>query len=439
MNQAEDPTPNHNPMHRVLGNFWILIRGRGAAAIMAFGATALMARALGPVEFGLVILIHTYVMLIRALLDFGTGDAIVSFGVAAQDASDKLTLGKLIKVCRRIDKQASIVAALLAWLVAPFFGPAIGMDDPKHVMLLMAYSTILLTPSASSAGGLLRLNDRFDIKGRQMTIAPTIRFLGVLIAWGLAAPLETFLAVWGAAYVAETVYLLWQAKHKYRKQINQSLEDGSLKSASLKDFDGLRHFIWVTYWQSNIDLLPKHFTTLLVGHLFGPAEVGLLRLAREIASALSRPALLIRQVVFTDLTRAWNEGSAAFDLVAYRTALLGGGLGMVFVALSYFFGEYLLGSLLGPEFIGAKDLLTLMLLAATLDLATSPLLSGLYAMGHAIKTLRITMVSTALYLVMFVLLTRQFGLIGAGLAASFGAALTLVGMILLMHLNKRAP
>jgi O-antigen/teichoic acid export membrane protein len=424
-------------MHRVLGNFWILIRGRGAAAIMAFGATALMARALGPAEFGLVVLMHTYAMLIRALLDFGTGDAIVRFGVPAQDASDNLTLGKLIKVCRRIDKQASIAAALLALIAAPFAGPAIGMDT-KHVLLLMAYSTILLTPGVGSASGLLRLNNRFDIGGRQMTIAPTLRFLGVLIAWALGAPIEIFVAIWGTAYVAENVYLLWQAKHKYRKQINQSLVDSSLKSASLKDFHGLRHFLWVTYWQSNIDLLPKHFTTLLVGHLLGPAEAGLLRLAREIASALSRPALLIRQVVFTDLTRTWNEGSTDFEVVAYRTALLGGALGMVFVALSYLFGEYLLVSLLGPEFIAAKNVLTLMLLAATLDLATSPLLSGLYAMGHAIKTLRITMASTALYLLMFVLLTRQFGLIGAGLATSVGAALTLAGMILLMRNNKRA-
>jgi O-antigen/teichoic acid export membrane protein len=111
---------------------------------------------------------------------------------------------------------------------------------------------------------------------------------------------------------------------------------------------------------------------------------------------------------------------------------------MVFVALSYLFGEYLLGSLLGTQFIAAKGVLTLMLLAATLDLASSPLLSGLYAMGHAMKTLRITMASTAVYLLMFILLTRQFGLIGAGLAATAGAALTLTGMVILMRSNKRA-
>ena len=86
MKKSEDSPQQLNPMRRVLANFWILIRGRGAAAIMAFGATALMARSLGPAEFGMVVLIHTYAMLIRALLDFGSVDAIVRFGVPAHDA-----------------------------------------------------------------------------------------------------------------------------------------------------------------------------------------------------------------------------------------------------------------------------------------------------------------------------------------------------------------
>jgi O-antigen/teichoic acid export membrane protein len=404
---------------------------------MAFAATALMARSLGPAEFGLVVLMHTYVMLIRALLDFDSMEAIVRYGVPALDASDTKTLGKLIYVCRRIDKQTRMAATLLAVLVAPFAGPLIGMDT-THVVLLMIYSSVLITTGIGSAKGVLRLYNRFDILGRYLTIAPTLRFLGVVVAWAIGAPIEIFVAIWGSAYMLENAYIMYQAKHKYRVQINQALIRFNLKDASINDFDGLRHFIWVTYWQSNIDLLPKHFTTLLVGNLLGPAEAGLLRLAREIASALSRPALLIRQVVFTDLTRAWNEGSAAFDVVAYRTALLGGALGMVFVALSYFFGEYLLGGLLGTQFIAANGVLTLMLLAATLDVASSPLLSGLYAMGHAIKTLRITMVSTVVYLVMFVLLTRQFGLIGAGIAATAGAALTLIGMVILMRSKKRA-
>ena len=435
MNQAEDPTPSHNPMHRVLGNFWILIRGRGAAAIMAFGATALMARALGPVEFGMVILMQTYVLLIRALFDFGSVDAMVRFGVPAHDIADEHTLGRLIKLCRRIDKQAALAATLFAFILAPFAGPSMGMNN-HQVMILMGYSLVLLTTRTGTAAGILRLYDRFDILGMQMTIAPTIRFLGVVIAWWLNASLLVFAIIWASAYAAENIFMLWHARHKYNSQIKTKLTGVSFKNAKLSDFDGLKNFLWVSYWQSNLDLLPKHLTTVLIGYLLGPAEAGLLRLARELSSMLSRPAVLIRQVVLVDLTRSWHQASHAFNLVAYRTAILGGALGLLFVLTSYFFGELLLSSLLGNQFVGAKNVLTLMLMAATLDLAASPLRSALYAMGQALKALRINIVSTGIYLVLFVPLTHQFGLIGAGMAASCMAATSLLGMIIVMQIKK---
>ena len=436
MKKSEDSPQQLNPMRRVLANFWILIRGRGAAAIMAFGATALMARSLGPAEFGMVVLIHTYAMLIRALLDFGSVDAIVRFGVPAHDAGDSHALGRLIKVCRRIDKQASITAALLAFAVAPFAGPYMDMDN-NHIMLLMAYSVVLITTGTGTASGILRLYDRFDILGRQMTISPTIRFMGVVIAWWLSAPIQVFVAIWASGYAAENFYLMWHAKHKYNTHIKEALAGVSVKDAKLSDCDGLRHFLWVTYWQSNLDILPKHITTVLVGYLLGPAEAGLLRLARELSSMLSKPAILIRQVIFVDLTRNWNQGNQAFDVIAYRTALLGGALGSLFVLTSYFFGEHLLATLLGQQFVAAKSILTLMLLAATLDLTASPLRSALYAMGYAAKAMRLYVVSTTMYLGLFVVLTKDMGLIGAGVAASVAAALPLIGMLVLIRGNRQ--
>jgi len=435
VNQAEDPTPSHNPMRSVLANFWVLIRGRGAAAVMAFGATALMARALGPVEFGMVVLMQTYVMLIRALFDFGSVDALVRFGVPAHDISDKHTLARLIKVCRRVDKQACIAATLLAFTIAPFAGPSMGMNQ-LHVITLMGYSLVLLTTQTGTAAGILRLYDRFDILGLQMTIAPTIRFLGAVFAWWLNASLLVFAIIWASAYAAENIYMLWQAKHKYNIQMKTELTGVSFKNAKLSDFDGLKNFLWVSYWQSNLDVLPKHITTIFIGYLLGPAEAGLLRLARELSSTLAKPAVLIRQVVFADLTRSWQEDTQAFHLVAYRTAILGGVLGSLFGLTSYFFGEYLLGSLLGNEFVGANDVLTLLIIAASLDLAASPIRSALYAMGKAARALQIHMVFTVIYLLMLIALTHNLGLIGAGLAAIGAAGLTLCGLLLIMRSNK---
>lgn len=433
---SEDSSRVQSPMRRVLGNFGFLVRGRGVAAVMSLGATTLMARTLGPTEFGLVVLIQAYALLMRGLLNFQPFEAVVRYGVPAHDAGDTRTLRRLIKVCRRVDRRASLTATVLALIVAPLIGPSMGMDR-DHVVLLAAYSLVLLTTGNSTAGGILRLFDQFASIGRQMTIAPTIRFFGVVIAWWLESPLWVFVAILALAYAAENLYASWRGRQEYRARIGRPPEGESVRDARLADFPGLRHFLWVTYWQSNMDLVPKHLATLLAGYLLGPAEAGLLRLARELSSLLSKPAVLIREVVLPDLTRSWHQGSDDFKLIAYRTALLGGCFGLLFVAVGHFFAGDLLAALIGSEFVAAAPVLTLMLLAATFDLTASPLRSAAYAIGDAGKVLRLYLLSTAIYLALFIGLTSWLGLIGAGVAASVAAALPPVGIALLIHKNKR--
>ena len=77
--------------------------------------------------------------------------------------------------------------------------------------------------------------------------------------------------------------------------------------------------------------------------LMGPAEAGLLRLARQFSTLLAKPAGLIRQVVFPDLTRSWNQGDSDFKLIVSRTAMLAGGLGLFFVLAG--FGTAVAGAL----------------------------------------------------------------------------------------------
>jgi len=436
MSEPEDNSPIQSPMRRVMGNFGFLARGKGIAAAMAFAATALMARSLGPAEFGLVVLIQAYALLMRGLFNFRAFEAVIRYGVPAHDAGDKRTLRRLIKVCRRVDRRASLAATVLAMVMAPLIGPSMGMDR-DHVILLTAYSLVLLTTGNSTAGGILRLFDQFDSIGRQMMIGPTIRFFGVVMAWWLDSSLPVFVAILAFAYATENLYASWRGGHEYRTRVGRPPKGESVGDARMAEFSGLRPFMWVTYWQSNMDLVPKHLATVLAGFLLGAAEAGLLRLAREFSSILSKPAVLIRQVVFLDLTRSWHQGSDNFDLIAYRTALLGGGFGLLFVTVSFFFGDKLLGVLVGKEFIAASPLLTLLLLAATFDLTASSLRSAAYAIGHAGKVLRMYALSTGVYIVFFVALTSWMGLIGAGAAACVAAALPPLAMAVLIHRSRR--
>ena len=433
---AANKSDEHSTMRRILGNFGYLLRGRGIAALMLFGGTALAARGLGPVEFGLMVLIQTYSQLVRSLLNFKQFQGIVRYGVPIHDNGDITLLRRLILVCLRIDRDSTIIAFIVALALAPFVGPLIGMDGP-HVMLLALYTLVIPLTGKNTATGILRLFDCFDVIGIQMTIYPIIFFIGVVFAWWFDAPLLAYVLVMMFAVIGQNLYLMWCSWREYMKQIGHPSEGEDRSKVHLSEFPGLRNFLWVTYWQSNIDLVPRKLSTMMVGSLLGATDVGMLRLARQISSLTSKPATLISTVVFPDLTRSWHQGDDDFGMITFRVAMLAGGSGLLFVLLGYFFGADLLVILFGQEYIGAATVLTLLLLAASFTLAASSLRSAAYAIGDADKVLRIHVVSSVIYLSLFFVLAQQFGLWGIGIASCVAYAIPLIAMALLIKKSIR--
>jgi len=86
--------------------------------------------------------------------------------------------------------------------------------------------------------------------------------------------------------------------------------------------------------------------------------------------------------------------------------------------------------------VAASTLLSLMLLAASFDLASAPLRAAAYAMGKAGLVLRIHILSIVTYISMFFLLTPITGLIGPGLAVILASALALVLTIRLVARSR---
>ncbi|PJA38648.1 MAG: hypothetical protein CO182_10445, partial [Lysobacterales bacterium CG_4_9_14_3_um_filter_62_6] len=113
MNTPLDTDPKRaqlRPMRRVAHNFGLLLRGRWIAAVMAFAATTLSARALGPSDFGIIVLLQAYVFLVRGIIDFQPFEAIVRFGVALHDQNQQPALARLSKLCLRVDHGSALVA-----------------------------------------------------------------------------------------------------------------------------------------------------------------------------------------------------------------------------------------------------------------------------------------------------------------------------------------
>ena len=416
---------------RVFKNFGVVLRGRGIAAAFNVVALALMANALSPVEFGLVVLLHTYVLAIRGFLNFRTFEAIVKYGVPLHASGDNDGLRKLLRITTSIDVMASIVATALGIAAASITGKFVHWDT-QMVTIAAIYSLTLLTTATGTPNGILRLYDRFDVLGIWYTISPGIRFFGVVFAWFFDAEMLVFIGVWAAAFVFENIWIYLRGHREVHQHMSESIWRGFHSRELRETTSEFRHFMGVIYWQTNVDLLPKHLAVLLAGSLLGPAGAGMFRLANDFSTVLSKPGLMLREVLFPDLSRMLHNKEAGFHELGYRAVRIAGAAGLLMVLLSIPLGAPILG-IIGQDYTPAAPLMTLMLLAATFELAGSPLRAAAYALGGAGTVLRIYALSSFVYLSLFYVLTPPIGLIGPGVAASIGGALTLGRLLFLVR------
>ena len=421
--------------NRVAINFGKVLRGRGIAGILSVASIGLAAHALPVEQFGLIILLHTYVKVVKGFFNFRTFEAIVRYGVPLQDSGDEPRLKSLLRSSMMIDFGSSLIAALIGVAAVPLASQFLHWDE-QLTQWAWFYALILLTTCVNTSSGILRLYDRFDALGVQYTVQPMVRLLLVSLTWLFDGGMFVFLLAWGFAYCAGNIYMFLRGMVELRQHLSTPLFQGFRWREILERDREFWGFIGVIYWQTNLDLIPKQVSTLLAGNLLGPAAAGLFRLAREISTVLSRPAALLRDVLFPDLTRAWHSDQSGFKKLQFQTSLIAGCAGLLIVVFAWFAGEYLL-ALIGEDYVPAKPLMVLLLLAASFELASAPLRAAAYAAGKASTLLRIHILGIGLYIVFFYLVTGYVGLIGPGLASVMTSILTFaLTARLIVHLKS---
>ena len=138
--------PAGSMLQRVLRNFGVVIRGRALAGLFSVAATGLMANALPAAEFGLIVLVHTYVMVIRGALNFRTFEAVVRFGIPLNESGDRDRFRSLLRSTLLVDYSAGIFATLVAIAAAPLASSLLHWS-PETVYWAMLYSLVILAIS----------------------------------------------------------------------------------------------------------------------------------------------------------------------------------------------------------------------------------------------------------------------------------------------------
>lgn len=402
---------------KVFANFRLLFSGRVVAGLLNVGAMATLARALELAEFGTVILVHVYVQTVRGLVNVKPALAIVRWGVPLVEAGQQTRLLRLLELSRRIDRCIALASTALAASLAPVIGLLMGWDATTAGYCAL-YSAALLFSGIGTATGYLQMVNRFELLAQQMAVGPSIRFAGALAASLIAPRLETFLAIWCASLAAEYLFLTWQGQ---RQRARSGLRLSWWGGGSFVEFSGMPRFLAVTYIQAVLEMVPNRIATLMVGATLGAENAGLFRAARECATVVARPAILLRQAVFPDLTRLWHDDYRKFRRLVLRVNVIAGSIGLGLTVVVIAFGGWLLGALFGPEFPAARVLLAWLMLGAAFELGGAALTPAGYAMDRAGRILAGRVLSTLVFVLGYIVLQGSFGLDGVGMAIGAGS------------------
>ena len=418
---------------RVFRNSAMLTAGKVYTALVGLLYLALATRALGPHDFGVLILIHAYAVAVRDFVTLKTSQCVVRYGAICLENNARENFQKLVKFTTLLDLGFCAAATLVGMLAVPLVGPRFGVT-PELVPVATIYCFMILFNFKATSLGLLRLFDRFDLVALMLMVVPTIRVAGACAAYFFYQHISAFLLFWFLAGAVQCLLTVWFGWREFRRQGFSQDMNLSLKHL-VRPHEKIWSFIWTSHIHRTLHVSTVHVATLIVGFLSGPVGAGFFKIAQECATVLIKPAQLFNETVYPEMAKiAVNRNFPRLWSVITHSALVAGAIAAVILLVVFLFGQSLLGLFFGAEFISAYGVMVLLMIAAAVTMATFSLDPALYSIGRPDISMYIRIFTTTLHIAIMFLLIPETGLAGAGIAAIAGSLAT--GLLLLICASR---
>jgi len=403
-----------------LGSTKLVGAGLGLIALIAAG------HGLDPATFGMLTLVHTYALGAGAITKFQSWQLILRYGAPALQRDDEATARDAIRFAFGLDIASGLVGMVAAMIALPFLAPDFGIDR-AHLPLALIYCTLIPTMSAATPTGVMRLLDRFDTIAKQQVITPVLRAAGATLAWVFGLGFPGFVMAWYVADISGDL-ILWglTVRELRRRGMIEALRPGLLGTA--RRLPDAWSFVWTTNISTSLGACWGPISNLVVGGVLGPVAAGLYKIATTLLDSAGKPADLLTKGFYPEIMRLDPSSKHPWRL-AVRTGLIAGGIGLLVVVLILLGGKPFV-SLFGHKYAAAYGLLSLMMFALMISMASFPLQSLLYMVGRQRAALGAQVAATIVYLGMLSVLCHQFGLTGAGSAYVLGNAALALFMLL---------
>ena len=398
-----------------LVNIGHLLSGNFLSAMVALVGVAITARTLGPMEYGVLALVISYGRIVEKVMRFESWQPLIKYaaGVTGPDGPAQLRL--LYAFGLRLDLAACLLSAGTAILLALIAGPYLGLT-PEHTRLVIIYALALAVDINGMPSSVLRMGGRYRTVAYTQVANNVLRAGLCLIGWWQSASLEFFVWVWTLSQMVGSLLFVALAWAELHRQGIHGVLTAPWRGVTQR-FPGILGFAFSSNLSITLRSSSHDLDVLLVGWLTDPVAAGLYYMAKSFARMVQQINAQVQAVLYPDVARMWVAGQfrAFLRAVGQIQALLAAFCTLTFLAL-VLFGHWLF--LLGPgrEFLAAKSLLLVQIVAVWLTTHSAPSRTAMLAMGMQRSVLHIAIVATIAFQITLFVLVPRIGPMGANIA-----------------------
>lgn len=392
-----------------------LLSGNFLNAAIMLVSVAMAARSLGPMAYGIMVMVLSYNRVVERLLRFESWQPLIRFAVQEEGSASQERMGRLYAYGLLLDIGAAMLAAVTAVALALLFGPLFGLTS-LHVQLIAIYSVATLFNIAGVPTAALRLSGQFKMLAYAQIVANVLRIGFALICLLNGAGLIGFMIAWTAAQALGSVVVFCIG---FRALRQMGVPNPFLvpKRGLAKDFPGFFGFACSTNLSLTLRVITTEGDSLFVGAVAGTSAAAVYYLAKRIAKVAAQVGAQVQAVVYPDIARMWARGNiAAFRAATLQVQLALAGVGAVMLAGAYFLGPLLIRVGPGEAYSATYALLLTQLVAVMLTLHAAPSRSALLAMNQSWLVLWISALGTAVFVAVAAVAVPRLGPIGGNIA-----------------------
>lgn len=415
--------------------------GAAQGVMLAVGLVqaVLVARWLGPRNFGIAALILSLPPLVFTFFDPKAAEAVVKFlgeFVATGQKREALAVPKLAYA---VDAGLGLVGFAVVGIGAPLAAShLLGSGGGYAGLLVIAAAVQMASAPADTSRAILSTFGHFGSMAWAQAGAAVFGLAVVIVVVGNGGGVRGFVLASCAEVVVDAALAGWLAHRVIRRALGASWWHGRRADISgrLREFAG---FLAYTDLSSLVSVFVKQADIVMVGWIAGPVQAGYYRLARSLTSPLTSGIVSLQAVLYPQVARLAAVDSGAI-VRRIRRWLVWGGLPLAALSLLPVpFVPQLIRLVAGADYLGAVAAARWMLVGSAFVLACFWLRPIQLATGQVRFILVNSIVTGVLSVAGFVVVAGPSGAAGVAAvrAVIAGFAGTGAGLWWLWVLNRK--